>query len=133
MGSSEPPPPPPPPPPPAPPPATTPDPGSGYPARLTITEDTQHARWGPLVQWLLAVPHWFISTVLLWVSGVLAFISWFVVLFTGKLPEGMANFQCMSLRYLARTYTYGLGLLAPFEPYAPFEFATTPADPTTYP
>ena len=121
-----------PPPPPPPSPAVAATSGGDYPARLTVPADAEVPRWGPLVQWLLAVPHWFVASALLFVGEIVAFISWFVVLFTGKLPDGFANFQCMVLRYLARTYVYGTGLLPPFDPYPPFEFATTPADPGVY-
>ena len=60
------------------------------------------------------------------VSEVVAVISWFAILFTGKLPEGLAGFQVMYLRYTLRTYSY-IGFLR--EEYPPFTFATTPADP----
>jgi hypothetical protein len=123
-------------PPPPPPPSPTPAPigggatGGNYPARLQLDTEAPVPRWGPLVQWFLAIPHWFVASALLFVGQIVAFIAWFVILFTGKLPDGFANLQCMVLRYLARTYSYGLGLVTP---YPPFEFATTPADPGVYP
>ena len=40
------------------------------------------------------------------VSGILAIISPFAVLFTGRLPAGLANFQAMYLRCYLRTVTY---------------------------
>jgi len=42
------------------------------------------------------------------------------------MPEGLAGFQVMYIRYAVRTYTY-LGFLR--EEYPPFTFATTSADP----
>ena len=118
------------PPPPPPPPPAMPSSAGGYPARFELDADRQIARWRPLVQWFLAIPHWFVSSVLVFVGELVAIVSWFVILFTGKLPDGLANFQSMVLRYMSRTYAYGTGLLAP---YPPFEFATTPADPRVYP
>ena len=45
---------------------------------------------------------------------------------TGKLPEGIVNFQAMYLRYQARTFTYA-GFMR--EEYPPFAFTTASADP----
>ena len=97
-----------------------------YPATFTFDAPERIANWRPLVQWLLAIPHLAIVYVLGSVSGILAIISWFAVLFTGRLPAGLANFQAMYLRYYLRTATYA-GFLR--DEYPPFGFATTPTDP----
>ncbi len=100
--------------------------GSSYPATLTLDAPLQVARWRPLVAWLLAIPHFVVLYVLNAVAEVTAIISWFAILFTGKDLEGLQGLRCMTLRYQLRTIT-----LAGFmnEPYPPFTFATTPADP----
>jgi Domain of unknown function (DUF4389) len=100
--------------------------GAPYPATFTFDVPERIANWRPLVHWLLAIPHLAIVNVLGSVSDVLAVISWFAVLFTGRLPAGLASFQAMYLRYALRTATY-FGFLR--EEYPPFGFATTPADP----
>ena len=79
-----------------------------------------------MVQWLLAIPHFIVLYVLGVVSGVVGFISWVIILFTGKLPPGLAGFQSLYLRYTERTDAYA-GFL--FEEYPPFGFDATPADP----
>jgi hypothetical protein len=99
---------------------------SSYPATLSYDPPERIANWRPLVQWLLAIPHWVVLYVLRTVAEVLAIISWFIILFTGRLPGGIANFQAMYLRYQARTVTYG-GFLR--EEYPPFAFTTSSADP----
>jgi hypothetical protein len=78
------------------------------------------------VHWLLAIPHLLIANVLGNLGGIIALISWFAIVFTGRLPEGLANLQCLAIRYQARTYSYVLWL---HEPYPPFDFSMTPADP----
>jgi hypothetical protein len=100
--------------------------GGSYPATFTFDAPERIANWRPLVHWLLAIPHLVIVYVLGSVSDVLAVISWFAVLFTGRLPAGLASFQAMYLRYTLRTATY-FGFLR--EEYPPFSFATTAADP----
>jgi hypothetical protein len=97
-----------------------------YPATLTFDPPEKIANWRPLVAWLLAIPHFIVLYVLGLVAEVVGIISWFVILFTGSLPEGLANVQVMYLRYALRTYTYA-GFLK--EEYPPFTFATTVADP----
>ena len=97
-----------------------------YPANFELDHPLEMARWRPLVQWLLAVPHMVVVWALGYVSPVVGIISWFAILFTGSLPTGLANFQSMIIRYTMRTYSYAMFLRAP---YPPFAFAVTPEDP----
>jgi hypothetical protein len=101
-----------------------------YPATLAIDAPETIARWRPFVQWILVIPHIFVLFVLQIVSEVVALISWFVIVFTGKLPDGFANWQALYVRYWMRAYTYMHFLR---EEYPPFTFETTPADPGSYP
>jgi hypothetical protein len=101
-----------------------------YPAVLTVETADPIDRWRPFVQWLLAIPHFVVLYVLGIVAQVLAFASWFVILFTGKLPEGIAGFQALYLRYGNRTSAYA-GFLRP--EYPPFVFQTVSGDPGDYP
>jgi hypothetical protein len=97
-----------------------------HPVDLRLDAPHEVANWRPLVHWLLAIPHLFIANVLRNVAGVLAFVSWFLIVFTGRLPEGIASFQCMVLRYEVRAYSYTFWMR---ESYPPFEFDMTGADP----
>ncbi len=97
-----------------------------YPATLTFDPPEKIANWRPIVQWLLAIPHFIVLYVLRFVAEIVAIVSWFIVLFTGKLPEGIANLQAMYLRYQGRTYTYA-GFMR--EEYPPFGFTTVATDP----
>jgi hypothetical protein len=99
---------------------------ASYPARFTFDAPDRIANWRPLVQWILAIPHWVVIYVLGIVAEILAIISWFAILFTGRLPAGLANFQAMYLRYYLRTATYAGFLRAE---YPPFGFTTASADP----
>ena len=97
-----------------------------YPASLIVESPERIANWRPLLQWLLALPHWIIVTVLGYVSSAVSLISWFAILFTGRLPAGLANFQIMYLRYSARLNAYA-GFL--HSSYPPFAFDMTGDDP----
>jgi Domain of unknown function (DUF4389) len=100
--------------------------GGGYPATFSFDAPERVANWRPLVHWLLAIPHLVIVYVLEAVADVIAVISWFVIVFTGRLPAGLADFQAMFIRYSLRTATY-VGFLR--EEYPPFTFTATPLDP----
>ncbi len=97
-----------------------------YPATVTLEAPEKVDNWRPLVQWLLAIPHLILAQVLETVGQVIGLISWFAIVFTGKLPEGLATLQCMVLRYTTRAYAYA-GFL--HTEYPPFDFSTTAADP----
>jgi Domain of unknown function (DUF4389) len=97
-----------------------------YPARFTFDPPERVANWRPLANWLLAIPHLLIVGALRYVAQVLAVVCWFIILFTGRLPAELANFQVMYLRYYLRTSVFA-GFLD--EEYPPFGFAMTPDDP----
>lgn len=103
---------------------------SAYPVQLSLDAPLEVARWRPLVHWLLAIPHLIIASILGNIASVLAIISWFMILFTGRMPAGIATFQCLVLRYEMRTYSYTYWMR---ESYPPFEFDMATTDPGTDP
>jgi hypothetical protein len=96
-----------------------------YPAQLVFAPPDRIANWRPLVHWLLAIPHFMVLYALRSVDEVLAVISWFIIVFTGRLPDGIARVQAMFLRYQARVTLYA-GFLQ--EEYPPFTYDTVSAD-----
>ena len=98
---------------------------SAFPATLTFDPPEKVANWRPLVNWLLAIPHFAVLYGLRVLGQVVALLSWFAIVFTGQLPESFANVQSMWMRYELRTYTFALFMR---EEYPPFGFAMTPAD-----
>lgn len=90
-----------------------------YPVIVSVDTPQRVANWRPLVQWLLALPHILILGVLGTVSQIVSIISWLAILFTGKLPAGLAQVQAMYLRYNLRTNAY-IGFL--IDQYPPFAF-----------
>ena len=59
-------------------------------------------------------------------SQLVAVISWFAIVFTGKLPAGLADFQAMRIRYELRVLAY-MGFL--HDEYPPFAFDATSDEP----
>jgi hypothetical protein len=104
--------------------------GQAYPATFEVDRAERIAHWRPLVQWLLAIPHFAILYGLQLVARAVAIISWFAILFTGKLPEGLANMIGLYIRYNNRASAYA-GFLR--EEYPPFVFDPVSPDPGMYP
>jgi hypothetical protein len=96
------------------------------PATFAFDPPDRVKNWRPLVNWLLAIPQLLVASALRYVAQLLAVVSWFIILFTGRLPGELANFQVMYMRYYVRVAVYA-GFLR--EEYPPFAFAMTPHDP----
>ena len=96
-----------------------------YPLRIEGHLDPDLSRWRWLVKWILAIPH-FIVLSLLWVAfTILTIVAFFSILFTGRYPRSIFEFNVGVLRWTWRvTYyaTSGLGT----DRYPPFTLA--PAD-----
>ena len=101
-----------------------------YPAAFGVDAPERITNWKPLVQWILAVPHYLVLRGLEYLSGAVAVISWFAIVFTGRLPEGLASAQHLYIRYSNRTVSYVAFLR---EDYPPFVFGTTADDEGEYP
>ena len=101
-----------------------------WPAQLTVAPATDIARWRVVAHVFMAIPHLIVLWLISAISGVLVWLSWFIILFTGKLPEGLHNFQALRIRYGNRVTGFMIFLT---EEYPPFEFEMTSPDTTGYP
>jgi hypothetical protein len=105
-------------------------PSPSYPLQLELDAPEKIARWRPLVHWLLVIPHLVVLYVLAIVQRVVFIISFFAILFTGAMPEGLFGFNAMVLRYQWRVSSYALFMR---ESYPEFAFPMEPTDPGTEP
>lgn len=97
-----------------------------YPATFQINTPDRIANWRPLVQWFLAIPHILLAGLLCLLGGVVSVIAWVVVLSTGKLPQALAGFLALIIRYGVRIQAY-VGFLT--DTYPNFDMTATAADP----
>jgi len=104
--------------------------GAGYPVTVTYAAPMEIARWRALVHLFMAIPHFIILYALGLFSGILTFISFFMVLFTTRVPDGIQDLQAMVMRYSNRVVAF-IALLT--ETYPPFEFDSVRNDPGGYP
>jgi Domain of unknown function (DUF4389) len=103
---------------------------STYPLNLEVTSPAQIARWRPLLNWLLVIPPLVLLVIYSIGLEILSFLSWFVILFTGKLPETWGAYMVKVLRYQWRIYAYLYGWT---EEYPGFDVPSGYTDPGGYP
>ncbi len=98
---------------------------AAYPIRLQGEPTEPLSRWLWLVKWLLLIPH-FICLIFLWLTLVLAaFAAFFVLLFTGRYPRGLFDWNVGVLRWTWRVSFYGYSALGT-DRYPPFTMGDVP-------
>jgi hypothetical protein len=97
---------------------------------LVVDSPYELARWRPLVNWVLYIPHAIILNALQILARAVFFVYWLMLIFTGKLHPGMYGVMAMHERYSTRASGFLIGYS---ETYPPFDFNTDTDDNNAYP
>jgi len=97
---------------------------------LVVDSPYHVARWRPLVNWVLYIPHAVILYGLQVLARAVFCVYWLMFVFTGKLHPGLYGVMAMYERYNARAGGFLIGYS---EEYPPFDFSTDTVDNDAFP
>ena len=88
-----------------------------YPVRFEMAYPERLSRGLIFVKWLLIIPHIVVLMILGFAAGIVGFIAWWAILFTGRYPRGMFDFVVGVSRWGYRVATYYLLLTDAYPPF----------------
>jgi hypothetical protein len=91
---------------------------STYPLVFDVEYPERLSRWLIFVKWLLAIPHLIILYALMAVAGIVTFVAWFAILFTGRYPKGLFDFVVGINRWQNNVDAYVLLLRDDYPPFS---------------
>ncbi len=102
---------------------------SEYPVRVELERSEEYSRFMPLIKWLIVLPH-YVCLFFLGIGAMFAMIgAFFVVLFTGRYPEGIFKYMVGVMRWQLRVQAY---VLLAADTYPPFTMDPDPSYPASF-
>ncbi len=89
-----------------------------YPVTFEVEYPEKLSRLLILVKWLLVIPHLFVLYFYGIIVGIVIFLSWWAILFTGRYPKGMFDFVVGYHRWSVRVNAYTSLLRDEYPPFS---------------
>ncbi len=99
----------------------------GYPIHFSVVQAERRSRLTTFFRLLLVIPHLVVVALFAIGAFFVAILAWFAILFTGRYPRGLFEFQVQFLRYAAQVNCYVYLVSDPFPPFG------GGSDPGSYP
>jgi hypothetical protein len=90
-----------------------------YPVTFEADYVEKRSRLTTFFRWILAIPHFIVIIVYAFAAYVVVIIAWFSLLFTGRWPRGMYDFEAGFWRYATAVYGYIFLLTDEYPPFGP--------------
>jgi len=89
-----------------------------YPLTFIVDQPAKRSRLTTFLRIILAIPWLIADYVLLFLAEIVVIIAWFVLLFTGRWPQGLYDFTVGVLRFHGRMLGYLVLLSDDFPPFS---------------
>jgi hypothetical protein len=88
-----------------------------YPVRVVFGSPGHIHRWR-VFSFILALPHVIVLYVLLLIAGITSFVSFIIILITGRYPPGLFDIAAAAVRYQARVSAYLYLIVDRYPPFS---------------
>lgn len=90
----------------------------GYPITFGAAYPEKMSRLTTFFRYILVIPQYFVLGFVGIAAGIVAFIAWWAILFTGKYPKGMFDFFVGYMRWMTRVTGYTYLLTDKYPPFS---------------
>lgn len=92
-------------------------PDDGYPIHVSADYPERQSRLSVGFRLLLAIPAVILNYFLNYIAQLMALVAWFVIIFTGRIPDGLYEVMVLPQRYAARVGGFAYLLLTDTYPW----------------